>query len=200
MTGYEFMKDRRVRAYTGTHLTVDFKLSRAGIRRIALGPELADATRSAVVYRAMPFAIRRSPRGETLDYVSSWRAHSTTVTLFGMRRVATKLINESAHAAAVEWGRGGKAGVLKATLAHLNSTSPIGLAQAAARANWNPDLHPRGPGGRFVPRSTIQAVGQTLSKSQRRRRRRRAETMMELVSQEAQNWEKSVRGRRGGRL
>lgn len=152
MSGFEHMRDRRVRAYTGTHLTVDFEMNRAGIRRIALGPALAAATRSAVVHRGMPYAIQNSPRGETLDYVSSWRAQDTHVTFNGMRRVATKLINVSAHAAAVEWGRGGRAGVLRKTLAHLNATSPIGLERAARRAKWNPDLHPRGAAGRFAPK------------------------------------------------
>lgn len=167
MSGFEHMQNRRVRVHTGTQLTVDFEMDRRGIRKIAMGLPLAEATRSAVVHRAMPYAIQISPRGETLDYVSSWRAQDTQIVINGMRRVATKLVNVSDHAAAVEWGRGGRAGVLRRTLAHLNSTSPIGLEQAARRARWNPDLHPRGAGGRFRPKQ--QAMRDVVSQEVKNR-------------------------------
>ena len=87
--------------------------------------------------------------------MSSWGAVDGYTVIAGMRRVACKLLNSSAHAAAVEWGRGGRQRILGRTLAHLNGTSPIGLAQAAkaaARAPFDPKLHPRGSGGRFVIR------------------------------------------------
>lgn len=151
-SGSTDLRSRRVTAYASPRLIVEFEMDRRGISRIAVGGELRDACRSTVVHRAMPFAIQNSPRGDTLEYVSSWRAQDTYAVIAGMRRVATKLINVSDHAAAVEWGRGGSARVLGKTLAHLNATSPMGLARAARAAKWNPDLHPRGERGRFSPR------------------------------------------------
>lgn len=151
-SGSTDLRNRRVTAYTSPRLIVEFEMDRRGISRIAVGDDLRGACRSAVVQRAMPFAIQKSPRGDTLEYVSSWRAQDTYAVIAGMRRVATKLINVSGHAAAVEWGRGGSARVLGRTLAHLNATSPDGLARAARRARWDPDLHPRGERGRFASR------------------------------------------------
>lgn len=153
---------RGTTVYASPRMVVQFELDRAGMRKIMVGRELAAATHSAVVGRAMPFAIQISPR-DTLEYVSSWRASDTHMVIAGMRRVATKLVNVAPHAAAVEWGRGGRQAVLKRTLAHLNSTSPIGLEKAArsarARKAYNPDLHPRGAGGRFLPKQrTIRDV------------------------------------------
>lgn len=145
---------RRHTVYVSPRMVVQFEMDRGGIAKIAVGQDLRDATHSAVVHRAMPYAIQISPRGDTLEYVSSWRASDGFTVIAGMRRAASKLINFAPHAAAVEWGRGGKQGVLRRTLAHLNGTSPIGLEQAAhkaARAPWNPQLHPRGPKGRFLP-------------------------------------------------
>lgn len=152
-TGATRLSNRRETVYESPRVRVEFEMDRRGIARIALGEPLKQACRSAVVGRAMPYAIQISPRGETLQYVSSWRAADGHIVIAGMRRVACKLVNVAPYAAAVEWGRGGKQGVLRRTLAHLNATSPIGLEQAAskaARKPWDPQLHPRGPRGRFV--------------------------------------------------
>jgi hypothetical protein len=148
------LRDRRVTVYASPRLIVQYKTDRRGIAKIAVGQPLRDATRSAVVNRAMVHAIQISPRGATLEYVSSWRAADGFTVVAGMRRAACKLINVAPHAAAVEWGRGGNQRILGKTLAWLNSTSPMGVeraARAAARAPWKPELHPRGPGGRFAP-------------------------------------------------
>lgn len=156
-SGATSLPNRRVTVYTGRHLIAQFELDRSGIAKIAVSEPLQHAVRAAVVERAMPYAVSISPRGDTLDYVSSWRAADGYTVIAGMRRAACKLVNISDHAAAVEWGRGGKQGILRRTLAHLNSTSPIGLQQAARKARaketFNPDLHPRGPRGRFAPTS-----------------------------------------------
>ncbi len=153
--------NRRETVYRSPRLHVEFEMNRRGIARVAVGQDLRDACHSAVVQRAMPYAIQISPRGQTLEYVSSWRAADGYTVIAGMRRAACKLINVSDHAAAVEWGRGGAQGVLRRTLAHLNATSPIALEEAArkarARAAWNPALHPRGPGGRFVTKPRADA-------------------------------------------
>ncbi len=140
--------------YASPRMIAEFELDRNGIAKIAVSGPVRAMVHSAVVGRAMVHAIQISPRGETLEYVSSWRAVDTYTVIAGMRRAACKLLNTSGHAAAVEWGRGGNQRVLGRTLAWLNGTSPIGLAQAAATAKrsaaFNPKLHPRGARGRFV--------------------------------------------------
>lgn len=148
------MSNRRVTVYASPRLIAQFEMNRAGIAKIAVGGPLREAVHFAVVGRAMVHAIQISPRGETLEYVSSWRAADGFTVIAGMRRAACKLVNISGHAAAVEWGRGGNQRILGKTLDWLNSTSPIGVARAAARAArapWRPELHPRGAGGRFTP-------------------------------------------------
>ncbi len=167
------LRDRRETVYQSARMRVDFELHRRGIARLAVGQDLRDSTRSLVVLKAMPYAIRISPRGDTLEYVSSWRAIDTFVVIAGMRRAACRLANVSDHAATVEWGRGGAAGVLRRTLAHLNATSPIGLEQAAAKARakatWNPQLHPRGPRGRFVTKTASETAGERARDQMRER-------------------------------
>lgn len=155
------LRNRRETVYASPTLVAQFELNRRGIARIAVNQELRDATRSLVVNYAMPFAISISPHGDTLEYVSSWRAADGFAVVAGMRRAACKLINVSDHAAAVEWvsprGFGHGYQVLGRTLAHLNSTSPIALARAARAARrkpWNPDLHFRGARGRFAKRTS----------------------------------------------
>jgi hypothetical protein len=151
-SGITDLKNRRQTVYASPRLIVTFEMDRTGIRKIAVGEALKAAVHSAVVQRAMPFAIQISPHGDTLEYVSSWRAVDGFTVIAGMRRAACNLLNTSGHAAAVEWGRGGNQRILGRTLAHLNGTSPIGLEQAArkaARSPFNPQLHPRGPSGRY---------------------------------------------------
>lgn len=167
-TGPTNLKNRRETVYVSPHLIVAFELNRRGIARIAVGQELQHATHALVVQDAMPYAIQISPRGRTLDYVSSWRASDGFAVIAGMRRAACKLENTSAHAASVEWisprGFGSGYRVLGRTLAHLNSTSPIAVQKAArkaaskARKAWDPKLHPRAPGGRFAPARGTQAA------------------------------------------
>lgn len=156
---------RRNTVYVSPRMVVQFELDRRGIARLAVGHELREATHSLVVNHAMPFAISISPHGDTLEYVSSWRAIDTYEVIAGLRRVACRLFNGSSHAAAVEWvskrGFGRGYHVLGRTLAHLNSTSPMAIeaaAKKAAQKPWNPQLHPRGPRGRFVASASAQAL------------------------------------------
>jgi hypothetical protein len=148
---------KRHTVYMSPRLVVQFEMDRRGISRVAVGESLQSATRSAVVQRAMPYAIQISPRGDTLEYVSSFRAVDTFTVIAGMRRAACHLLNTSGHAAAVEWiskrGSGHGYGVLRRTLAHLNATSPQAIEHQARAAKFNANLHPRGPGGKFVSRT-----------------------------------------------
>jgi len=157
-----FQPGRRTTVYVSPRMVVQFELDRGGIAKVAVGPALRAAVHSLVVRDAMPYAISISPHGDTLDYVSSWRAVDTYEVIAGLRRVACRLFNDSAHAAAVEWvskrGYGHGYHVLGRTLAHLNSTSPIALEKAARAAKFDPGLHPRGPAGRFIPKSTAAAL------------------------------------------
>ncbi len=171
-TGGTQFGGRRTTVYVSPRMLVQFEMDRAGIARVAVGQELRDAVHDCVVQRAMPYAISISPHGDTLDYVSSWRAIDTYEVIAGMRRAACRLFNGSGHAAAVEWvsrrGFGRGYAVLGRTLAHLNSTSPMGLEKAARAAKFDPQLHPRGPRGRFVPKASAEAL---------RRRAQRAATL-----------------------
>lgn len=154
------LRNRRETVYVSPRMVVEFEMDRRGIAKIAVAEPLQSATRSLVVDKAMPYAIRISPRGKTLEYVSSWRAVNGFTVIAGMRRASCKLLNTAPHAAAVEWGRGGQQRILGKTLAHLNSTSPIALEKAAAKAArkpWDPKLHPRGPRGRFARAHRPQA-------------------------------------------
>lgn len=186
------LPDRRVTVRRGRGVRVEFAMNRAGIRKIALGPELLASCRSVVVRRAMPFAIRNSPRGRRDEadlgaaFVASWRVSEGTAFLVGMKRVAVKLINVAPHAAAVEFinpetGRGHGYGVLARTLAHLHAESggvaAVREKRKRAAGTWKPDLHPRGPKGRFVPKdpaATPEAqVADSISDAIRRWRRSR---------------------------
>lgn len=156
---------RRHTVYVSPRLVVQFEMDRAGIAELAVGQALKDATLSVVAHRAMPYAISISPHGSTGNYVSSWRVEETFAIIAGLRRAACKLVNDSPHAAAVEWvsarGFGRGYGVLRRTLANLNGTSPAGIEQAgrqAARAAFDPQLHPRGPRGRFTTRADADAI------------------------------------------
>lgn len=157
--GASRLKDRTYTVYASPRLVVRFKTDREGMADLAVGDDLRDTTKAVVERRAIPYAISISPVGDTKQYVSSWKSSETHVVIAGLRRVACKLVNISDHAAAVEWvnkrGNGHGYGVLRRTIAHLNSTSPIGIERAARKARaketWNPDLHPRGPRGRFAP-------------------------------------------------
>jgi hypothetical protein len=179
--------DRRVTVYRGRGVKVDFAMSRAGIRKIAMGPELLGSCRSVIVDRAMPYAIRNSPRGRLGDadgdppFVTQWRVSEGSTVLVGLRRVSVKLINVSPHAAAVEFinpktGRGHGYGILAKTLAHLHGEAS-GVAGTRARkratAPFVPEQHPRGPRGRFIPKRATTPegqVGDAIGDAFRRRR------------------------------
>jgi hypothetical protein len=150
------LRGGRTVVYASPQLICEFELNRAGIAKIAVSAPVKAAVHSLVVRRAMPYAIQISPV-RTYDYVSSFNAVDTYAVIAGMRRAACKLVNSSAHAAAVEWGRGGRQRILGRTLDFLNGSSPLGLARAAAKAKrtpFNPNLHPRGARGRFVATGT----------------------------------------------
>lgn len=157
---------RRHTVYVSDRMVCQFEMDRDGIARIAVGQALRDAVHELVAHKAMPYAISISPRGDTLEYVSSWRAIDTFEVIAGMRRAACRLFNGSTHAAAVEWvsrrGHGHGYHVLGNTLAYLNSTSPLAVAAAARKAAraaaFNPALHPRGAGGRFVASASAAAL------------------------------------------
>jgi hypothetical protein len=171
-TGGTQLGGRRHTVYVSQRMVVQFEMDRRGIARVAVGQPLRDAVHSLIVQKAMPYAISISPHGETLEYVSSWRAIDTFEVIAGMRRAACRLFNGSGHAAAVEWGRGGNQRILGRTLAYLNSTSPLGLEQAAkkaARAPWNPQLHPRGGGGRFTASAGAAALRRRAAAATRMR-------------------------------
>lgn len=119
----------RKTVYRGRNVRVEFELDRAGIREIAVGPELAYATHYVADVVAKPYAITNSPRSlvNKIHYQDSFRVTQVVVDGIGhppMRRVGARLLNIAPHAAAVEWGnrrtpRGHH--VLGATLDFLNS-------------------------------------------------------------------------------
>jgi hypothetical protein len=176
----ENLGSRKTTVYRSARLLVEFELDRGGIAKIAVDAPLRAAVHDMVVHEAMPFAISISPHGKTLNYVSSWRAVDTYMVIAGLRRAACRLLNASSHAAAVEWvstrGHGHGYHVLGRTLAHLNSSSPLGLAEAAgkaAQAPFNPGLHPRGAKGRFVAANTAAALKRRAAAAARLKKKRK---------------------------
>jgi hypothetical protein len=172
--GPTVLPDRRTTVYRGPRVKVELKVYRGALRRLALSDDLRDACRAVVIARALPQAIRLSPRDRvndsdgTLPYVASWRVVETTDVLVGMRRTAVRLINTAPHAAAVEWvnpdtGRGHGYHVLGRTLAYLDGQHSPSVPDVPRRAAWKAAEHPRGPGGRFVSRSPSPATGDERS-------------------------------------
>lgn len=156
--GPTVLPGRRTTVYVSDRMLVQLQMNRGGIARIAVDAPLKAAVHAVVVGKAMPYAIEISPRGRTLEYVSSWRAIDTYEVIAGMRRVACRLFNDSGHAAAVEWvsphGSGHGYQVLGRTLAHLNSTSPIAVAGAARSAASTA----RRAAGPVVPKASAGAL------------------------------------------
>lgn len=120
------MGDREV-AYLGKNVKVDFQLDVAGIARIAMRKELKDAVHDIAENRAMPYAVRISPRSNVKwasheHYQDQFKVVDGTAVINQMRRVAARLWNFSDHAIIVEFGN--KAGkrhrVLGRTLNYLN--------------------------------------------------------------------------------
>ncbi len=168
--GPTVLPGRQTTVYVSERMLVTFQMNRGGIARIAVDAPLKAAVHALVVGKAMPYAIQISPRGHTLEYVSSWRVVDTYEVIAGMRRVAARLFNDSGHAAAVEWvsrrGFGHGYDVLGRTLAHLNATSPIAVAGAA-----RPGGAARPRGGRFVAKASAGTLRQRASNAAKIRKR-----------------------------
>lgn len=103
--------------YRGLHTTVHFKMNRKGIQGIALSGEVGDACIAWARTKAMPYAMRISPRSKDTakkKYVESFEVHSVLVGAppsskiigdpFPMMRSAAMLINTAPYAVAVEYG------------------------------------------------------------------------------------------------
>lgn len=116
----------RVRVFTGRHVIVSFELDRAGLAKCAMGPELTAAVTHLATNTAKPYAERISPRSKRQHehYADSFAVVIDSEVIESMRRVAARLVNTAAHAAAVEWGNAKTHGrghrVLGRTLDHLN--------------------------------------------------------------------------------
>lgn len=155
---YSSMGNRKITAYRGKNITIELEMDRAGIRKIAVSPELRAATTSVVTGRALPYAKSISPYDPNSPgphYVDSFRITQGYEVIAGLRRVATRLHNISDHSTEVEWKNGTR--VLSRTLAHLNQDSILAeiladFEKVSKKQAFNSDQHPRGARGRFVPR------------------------------------------------
>lgn len=113
--------------YKGKNVQVTFDMDRAGIAKIAVGPELTAAVLDLAEHKAKPYAIAASPRSREnhKHYQDSFIVVPGTAFIAAMKRCAARLVNTSEHAAAVEWGSAhtGHKGqrVLGHTLDYLNS-------------------------------------------------------------------------------
>lgn len=119
----------RERAYTGKNVRVDFQLDVAGIAKIAMRRELLDACMDIAENRAMPYAIRISPRSNVhwpshRHYQDQFTVKAGSTVINQMRRAAARLWNMSDHAIIVEFGNRATSGngyrVLGRTLNYLN--------------------------------------------------------------------------------
>lgn len=89
--------------YRSPQVVARFELNRAGIRKIAMGETLRDTVMDFAENRAKPYAVAISPV-DSGDYVSSFEVQPATTVIAGLRRVVARLVNQSGHAAAVEYG------------------------------------------------------------------------------------------------
>jgi hypothetical protein len=124
--------------YPGQHVVVSYEPDKAGIAACAVGPRLAEAVLDLAAKKAMPYAIRISPRSKRpaaeegdghRHYQDSFFVEPGTVHDIGkppMVRVAARLLNTSAQATIVEVGskRSRAYRVLRRTLDHLNGVNP----------------------------------------------------------------------------
>lgn len=162
--GYREMRNRKVVAYAGPYLIIEFEMDRAGWRKIAVSPDLRDATTAVVRDRALPYAKQISPydprnRG-TPHYRDSFVVRQGYDTINELRRVSTRLFNVSDHATEVEFLNDGKqGGPLRRTISYLIHESVLeGLLKGfedrdrQQRNAFKPEQHPRGARGRFIPR------------------------------------------------
>lgn len=157
------MANRKVKAYHGRFVRIDFELDRDGIRKLAVGKELREATTAVVRRRALPYAVSISPydsESKGPHYRDSFRIKQGYVTIAGLRRVATRLHNVSDHSTIVEWHNGSR--VLGRTLAFLNHESVLAhvmqmveesAKKAARRAQFDAGQHPRNARGQFRPKN-----------------------------------------------
>ncbi|MGK5677518.1 hypothetical protein [Actinoplanes sp. URMC 104] len=149
-TGPTEFSDRRQTVYRSPRVKVDFQMNRAGIRDIATGSDLTHALQMLVLTKALPYALKISPKGrkrspserdEHSRYASSFTVRRSTVVLVGMERTSVRLVNTAKHAAAVEWvnpnGHGHGFHVLGQTIAHLNGETLAGLRRRQARKRDN---------------------------------------------------------------
>lgn len=160
--GYREMPNRRVMAYFGKTIVIEFEFDRDGWRKIAISPELRRATTAVVRDRALPYAKSISPydkRNRTRPhYRDSFIITQGFDIINELRRVATRLFNISDHATEVEFLNSGKTGgPLRRTISYLIHESVIeellrNHELAAKKKEFNPKAHPRGARGRFIPK------------------------------------------------
>lgn len=122
--------------YHGLHVKVRFDMDRAGIRRLAISPEIQAITLDVVTRKALPYAVSISPRSQRRvgdehhrHYQDSFVVQPIRTGLppeaIGrppMRRAGARLANVARHAAVVEFGKRGQRAhhVLRRTLEHLS--------------------------------------------------------------------------------
>lgn len=110
--------------YVGRNVRVEFEMDYAGMRRVAVGPELKIAC-FLVAKKAQPYAESIAPE-DTGQYKASFDVDMGHAWVAGMRRVAARLLNTDPGAAAIEFGsmhpEGFQAGhhTLRKTLAHIS--------------------------------------------------------------------------------
>ncbi len=93
----------RYPVYTSPSMVVEFEMDRAGIREVAMGRELRKGV-DEIVAKALPYAVNVSPE-RTGAYKAAWKLDTGGSSIVaGMRRVAARLVNTDAAAAAIEWG------------------------------------------------------------------------------------------------
>lgn len=123
--------------YRGLHVKVYFDMDRAGIRHIAVGPELQALTLEIVARKALPYAVSISPRSQRRvddehhrHYQDSFIVQPVRTGLSPeaigrppMRRAGARLANIARHAAVIEFGKQGQRAhhVLRRTLEHLSA-------------------------------------------------------------------------------
>lgn len=177
-SGDSELGNRKVRAYTGKNLVIDFEMDREGFRKIAVSDHVRDAITRVVRERALPYAMAISPydsKSKGPHYRDSFVIRQGFETVAGLRRAATRLFNTSAHSVEVEWING--AHVLGRTLSYLLQESIIADLERTHTRKFNrkfkPEQHPRGAKGRFIPKrdtSPAQTPEQKARQAEIRRR------------------------------
>lgn len=159
MAGYREMRDRKVMAYYGRNLVLEFQLSREGFRKIAMSDDLREATTAVVRDRALPYARQISPYDPSNKskphYRDSFVIRQSSITINDLRRVSSRLFNVSDHATLVEFvNTGSHGGPLRRTVSYLIHESVLAEILAGVEANERRAAvarQPRNRQGRFVP-------------------------------------------------